>query len=528
MVQLVARIARLGLWLALGACLGGCPDQRRPTAADGPGLSARPAEPRAPEAVEPDMGTTIVAGIELRPLSVRSLAALSTEHKALAYHLVQACEAGHRIAFAQHHRSNLEIKDLLETLLVDPGIPLPTRGKIERYMERFWLNLGHHDLRTGAKFTPAFSASELRAAALGSMTRGLALGPRTEAELDRLLARLAPALFSPEVEPVLVARQPGKDRVIASAVDFYRGLGEAEAASFRHRFARNSRLVKRGARIVEEVWRAGGEGEPPGLYAEEIQQVVHHLQRARPLAGGDQRLALGYLIRHLRSGDPEAFARYLQSWQASAPPVELVMGFLSTHRDPLGLKGVYSCVVAAGCAGAGNEERACELLHAAGDPGPDGQLRAVIHPTSARPGKRLRLTNVSPREGAVQIPPVCVAIQDRSGEIIDIRIHRPTSWVRYNLARARAWRVQTGRPVRASSQSSTVTEPAAAPPRKAVSRRGPGRAAPAGKAAPLKAAVPPKVAPGLAQPKAAVPKVAPRVVPSPKAVPPKATAPAQQ
>jgi hypothetical protein len=462
------------------------------------------------ERSEPDLGTTIVAGIELRPLSVRSLAALSKRHKALAYHLIQACEAGHRVAIAQHHRSNLEIKDLLETLLVDRKLPSPTRGRIERYMERFWLHLGHHDLRTGAKFTPAFTADELRAAALGAISRGLALGPGTGAELDQLLARLGPAFFSPEVDPVLTAKSPlgGEDRVTASAVDLYRGLRESEAASFKHRFGRNSRLVKRGAQIEEQVWRAGGKGEPPGLYAEELQQVVHHLERALQSAEGDQGLALGFLIQHLRSGDPEAFTRYLQLWEKSEPQVELVLGFLATRRDPLGQKGVFSCVVAAGCRdGAGHKERVCELLHAAGDPGPGGQVPRLIQPIPSSPGssKRLTLTNVAPAEGAVQIPPVYVAILDRSGrEIVDLRIHRPRSWVGFNLARARAWRVQTGHPQRIAPPAPPAVPKVVPPPKTAP----PPKAVPPSKVAP-KARAPRKVAPKARAPRKAAPKAIP-------------------
>jgi Peptidase family M49 len=405
--------------------------------------SADPLPARSAPAADSTRPLGSVEGVQLERLDAAAFATLSPRSKLLAYHLIQACEAGTRVSFAQHHRDNLEIKDLLETLLLDRDLSVSLRPRVERYMARFWLQRGHHDLESGRKFIPGFSVVELRSAAVAALGRGIVLGPRDEVAVDLLLGRLGPTLFDG-------ARGALLDQ---GTLDFYRGLTASEVRGYAHRFPRNSRLVKHRGAVTEEVWRAGGGDVAEGLYVNELHQVVKHLNRALPLAKGEQAVALGQLVKHLITGDPAAYQGFVRRWERAAPEVEFALGFLSTQRDPLGLKGTYRAAVGVGCTALTGtarakavRERRCQLLYACGDPG--RKARWPLHLGRKRvvwSNLRRQQEDVGP---AYWVPAAYVAVSDPRGANQDVRAVHPGSWVGFNLARSRAWRLQNHRPLR--------------------------------------------------------------------------------
>ena len=105
--------------------------------------------------------------------------------------------------------------------------------KIKSFAKLFWANRGNHNEITSQKIMPTFSFEELSAAAgnalkHGGMRNGYAGLPpvRTQAELDKELNDLKPALFDPQFEPMITAKSPqgGKDILQASANTFYSGV----------------------------------------------------------------------------------------------------------------------------------------------------------------------------------------------------------------------------------------------------------------------------------------------------------------
>jgi hypothetical protein len=256
-------------FLALGILIwAGCPvvKKRHRATADSTVPVEMPVVPTPPPDAKDSTPIPLgaVGEITLVPLRVKVYSTLTRQQQILAYHLIQACEAGSRILYAQHHRNNLEIKDLLETLLLArTGLPRELRRQLEQYLQRFWLNRGHHDLRTRKKFVAPFSLEQLRAAARDALERRTDLGVLTPNDLERLLRRLKPALFDMNVQPMLVSDTP--DRLDQHTIDFYRGVTATQARAFKHRYPRNSRLVRLGGAPVEQVWRAGGDGVPEGF-----------------------------------------------------------------------------------------------------------------------------------------------------------------------------------------------------------------------------------------------------------------------
>jgi len=96
---------------------------------------------------------------------------------------------------------------------------------------------------------------------------------------------------------------------------------------------------------VEKVWRAGGEGVEPGLYAAVLEAVCVHIERALPVLGADQQAYFTALIHHFRSGDLEAFRDYNRLWLKAETPIDLIIGFIEQYKDPLGHRGEFEATL---------------------------------------------------------------------------------------------------------------------------------------------------------------------------------------
>ena len=79
--------------------------------------------------------------------------------------------------------------------------------------------------------------------------------------LDRMLARLEPLFFDPDVDPIVTSKTPGpgtrhpagRARTTSTAAS-----AMADLEAFVEEYPLNSRLVKRDGALVEEVYRVGG------------------------------------------------------------------------------------------------------------------------------------------------------------------------------------------------------------------------------------------------------------------------------
>src|SRR5262245_12674215 len=149
-------------------------------------------------------------------LQADSFRQLDARQQALAYWLTQASIAIDPIIYDQLSRHGLRQKRLLEEIVARPaGIPPETFPKIREYALLFWANRGNHNEITGQKFVPAFSAAELRRAAVAALKYGAfaakygelpALTTIGAVELE--VKELGPSLFDPMVEPVTTAKTP--------------------------------------------------------------------------------------------------------------------------------------------------------------------------------------------------------------------------------------------------------------------------------------------------------------------------------
>ena len=273
---------------------------------------------------------------------------LSPRERALAFNLSRAALAGRDIYYDQMGRDNLEIRNLLEEILTHSrSLPKETVDPLLTYLKLFWINNGNHNDRTKRKFVPGFGFGQLQQAARVAARDGadirLALGETLEQKLERLRR----AIFDADYEPLVTCKSPppGQDILTCSAVNYYEGVSLADLRGFHETHPLNSRLVRRGGRLIEEIYRAGRNGVPPGRYAPELQTIIGFLERAEPLAEPAQRAVLGHLTDYFETGDPADFRAYNIAWVQDDPPVDTINGFIESYKDPRSQKGAYEGMV---------------------------------------------------------------------------------------------------------------------------------------------------------------------------------------
>jgi dipeptidyl-peptidase-3 len=278
-----------------------------------------------------------------------SLPGLPLGQRLLAYHLAQAAIQLDPVFYDQMSSYGLEAKRLLGALVEDPArLPESSRSAIVEFAKLFFANHGNHNETTGRKMLPSFTADDLAHAAAAARTHGAHLG--TAAQLAKTLADLQAPLFDPAYQPAITDKSPagGADILTASSNNYYQGVTLADLKGFTERYPLNSRLVKRGGRLIEEVWRAGTpDGKvPPGRYAKELAATNRELATAATYADPEQAAVLRALIRFYQTGEAADWRAFNILWLRGSPTVDFASGFIEVYRDARGIKGSAQMVVA--------------------------------------------------------------------------------------------------------------------------------------------------------------------------------------
>jgi dipeptidyl-peptidase-3 len=113
-----------------------------------------------------------------------------------------------------------------------------------------------------------------------------------------------------------------------------------DLVGFREKYPLNSRMVKQGGKIVEEVYRVGGK------YDREIRVIVQHLEAAIPFATEPMAHALRALVKFYQTGETADRVAYDIAWvQDKQSPVDTINGFIEVYMDPRGMKGAWEALV---------------------------------------------------------------------------------------------------------------------------------------------------------------------------------------
>jgi dipeptidyl-peptidase-3 len=268
---------------------------------------------------------------------------LTPREKTLAYHLSLAAVAGRDIYYDQRYSPSIDMRELIEGILTHPnGVDPDTLARVHHYAKLFWLNSGPHNSQTARKFLLRCEPVAFAAAARAAAEDGARMPLRPGETLDEVVTRLGPCFFDPEVDAVVTSKSPGEggDILAASANNLYDGVTLDDLAGFRERYPLNSRLVKRGGRLVEEVCRAGGR------YGRQIEAIVRHLEDAIPYATAPMAEALRALMRVYSTGEGADREAYDIAWVRDRDSrVDTVNGFIEVYLDARGVKGAWESMV---------------------------------------------------------------------------------------------------------------------------------------------------------------------------------------
>jgi dipeptidyl-peptidase-3 len=268
---------------------------------------------------------------------------LPLREKTLVWHLAQAAIAGRDIFYDQRYAHNLAMRDVLEAILTHAtDVDAATLDEIRQYTKLFWLNTGPYNNLTARKFVLTCSPRALADAAYAAQRAGATFPVNRSESLDRLLLRLQPMFFDPDVDPTVTSKTPppGQDILTASTNNLYDGVSLGDLEGFTEHHPLNSRIVNAEGRLVEDVYRVGGRCS--GL----IEAIVRHLEDAIPFATEPMADALRALIRFYQTGDDADRQKYDIAWvQDTASPVDTINGFVEVYLDARGIKGAWESLV---------------------------------------------------------------------------------------------------------------------------------------------------------------------------------------
>ncbi len=216
---------------------------------------------------------------------------LPLNKKLYIYYLSEASLCGRDIIWDQNCEYNLWLRRCLGELysVIDQKDENLHRF-IEYYKRILFANGMHHHYSTD-KLKPSFNQQELNAWVSLLQNKQLnLLSCSNHKELEDKLSRL---LFDDNYMFRRVCQDENKDLLVSSANNFYQGVSQEEAERFyRERidkadkmpvsYGLNSRLIKVGGEVKEEIWKTCGK------YGKAITQIIYWLNKAAGVAENEQ------------------------------------------------------------------------------------------------------------------------------------------------------------------------------------------------------------------------------------------------
>src|SRR5207253_1853574 len=115
-------------------------------------------------------------------------ASLPLREKTLIWHLYQAALAGRDIYYDQKYEHNLDMRDVIESIITHPaGVDPKTLADVQHYTKLFWINSGPYNNLTAQKFVLHTSPEAFAAAAHAAEKSGAQFPLRNGESLDQLL-----------------------------------------------------------------------------------------------------------------------------------------------------------------------------------------------------------------------------------------------------------------------------------------------------------------------------------------------------
>lgn len=277
---------------------------------------------------------------------------LTLQQKKLCYYLSQAALCGRDIIYDQNYKNNLLIRKTLEAIVTDyKGDTASSDWKnLLVYTKRVWFSNGIHHHYSNNKFFPECSQDFFRQLIKNTGAEKLPLD--SNQTIEQFTDAIVPIIYSPDIAPKKVNLDPKSDLILTSAVNFYKGVTQAEVTKFYNAmtdkknttppsYGLNSKLMKDDGKLVEHTWKIGG------MYSPAIEKIVYWLQKASGVAENEQqKKVINLLIEYFQTGDLKKFDEYSIEWvNDTASTVDFINGFIEVYNDPLGYKGTFESVV---------------------------------------------------------------------------------------------------------------------------------------------------------------------------------------
>lgn len=277
---------------------------------------------------------------------------LTLKEKELLYYLSQAALSGRDIFYDQNYKHNLKIRRTLEAIVNSYTGERDDDSfqKFIVYTKRVWFSNGIHHHYSTDKILPEFSREYFTNLINNSDENLLPLDAGETNE--KLIAKLLPIIFDPNVDAKRINLNPDEDLIITSANNYYEGVTQKEAEDFYNKmidkndpspiwYGLNSKLTKEDGIIKEKVWKIGG------MYSTAIEKIVYWLEKAAGVAENElQKKTLEKLIEYYKTGDLRKFDEYNILWvQDTVSRIDAVNGFIEVYGDPLGRKASFESVV---------------------------------------------------------------------------------------------------------------------------------------------------------------------------------------
>ena len=294
------------------------------------------------------------ADIQMLRYKLENFESLTIQQKKYIYYLSKATLVGRDITTDQNGFYNIDIRKCLEVLLKSNHIDKTSSNfeAMKIYLKRVWFSNGIYHHYGCDKFVPDFTEEWFRHEIKKVTPESLPI-QRYNTSVYELLDIICPVIFDPKVKPKRVNQAEGDDLIVTSACNFYENVTQQEAEAFykcmreksksdrQPSWGLNSRLVKKGDEIKEEVYSING------IYAPVIRQIVYWLKKACEVAENEQQKKnIKILISYYETGDLKLFDQYNIEWlKEQEGTVDFINGFIEVYGDPLGLKGTWEGLV---------------------------------------------------------------------------------------------------------------------------------------------------------------------------------------
>lgn len=252
---------------------------------------------------------------------------LNYEEKIFLYYLSRAAISGDPIIYKQIHPQAYRVKLILDGVIAhSEGIkPRLVRG-IEEYAKLFWCNHGFYRRQTGEKIIPLIDRMGLQEATVIAISNGAQVGFRVHKVIQPIFDELEPMIFDPEFEPGL-------------------NNSNLHAGGYPESYPLNYRLVRTENGWTKEVFRAGNDTIPPGLYAEELTRLTDNLRLSMECADDESATLIELLARYFETGEPSFLEEYTNLWLYKNSKIDWILGFYPADFYIGNNKGSYRGIV---------------------------------------------------------------------------------------------------------------------------------------------------------------------------------------